>query len=155
MLSYPIYKYRYYSKISQLYVFFGRAKQELKELQAMNNDAQIARDTAKSELEKQERLVYEERKKREMELAEVRKEAEEKRLQHERIERRIVSLNFLNRPAEYFSILKNICAVINNIKFLLTETCKLATLSNWAFSYFKVIIWMLRVAYCFSFFLYQ
>ena len=68
-----------------------RAKQELKELQAMNNDAQIARDTAKSELEKQERQVYEERKKREMELAEVRKEAEEKRLQHERIERRIVS----------------------------------------------------------------
>ena len=47
-----------------------RAKQELKELQAMNNDAQIARDTAKSELEKQERQVYEERKKREMELAE-------------------------------------------------------------------------------------
>ena len=44
----------------------------------MNNDAQIARDTAKSELEKQERQVYEERKKREMELAEVRKEAEEK-----------------------------------------------------------------------------
>ena len=68
-----------------------RAKQELKELQATNNDAQIARDTAKSELEKQERQVYEERKKREMELAEVRKEAEEKRLQHERIERRIVS----------------------------------------------------------------
>ena len=68
-----------------------RSQQELKELRAMNNDAQIARDAAKSELEKQERQVYEERRKREMELAEVRKEAEEKRLQHERIERRIVS----------------------------------------------------------------
>ncbi len=71
-----------------------RSQQELKELRAMNNDAQIARDAAKSELEKQERQVYEERRKREMELAEVRKEAEEKRLQHERIERRIVSTQY-------------------------------------------------------------
>lgn len=69
----------------------------------MNNDAQLARDTAKKELEKQERQVYEERKKREMELAEVRKEAEEKRLQHERIERRIVSIQALMSEIEILS----------------------------------------------------
>ena len=67
-----------------------RCRQELKELRAMNNDAQIARDAAKQELERQERQVYEERRRRELELAQVRKKAEEKRLQHERIERRIV-----------------------------------------------------------------
>ena len=58
----------------------------------MNNDAQIARDAAKQDLELQERQVYEERRRRELELAQVRKEADEKRQQHERIERRIVSI---------------------------------------------------------------
>ncbi len=78
--------------ISKFLKFSYSAKQELKDLQTMNNDAQFARDTARSELGQLERRVYEERKKREMELLEVRKEAEEKRLQHERIEKRIVSL---------------------------------------------------------------
>ena len=63
-------------------------------------------NTAKSELEKQERQVYEERKKREMELAEVRKEAEEKRLQHERIERRIVG---------FFLFCKNVVNLNRNV----------------------------------------
>jgi len=66
-----------------------RCRSELKELKAMNNDAQIARDTAKADLERQERQVYQERKERELELAQVKKEADEKRIQHERIERRI------------------------------------------------------------------
>ena len=69
-----------------------RCRQELQELKAMNNDAQIARDAAKQDLELQERQVYEERRRRELELAQVRKEADEKRQQHERIERRIVSI---------------------------------------------------------------
>merc|ERR1712156_1206781 len=66
-----------------------RCRSELKELKAMDNDAQIARDTAKADLERQERQVYQERKERELELAQVKKEADEKRIQHERIERRI------------------------------------------------------------------
>ena len=36
-------------------------------------------------------VVYAERKQREIELAKMKKEAEEKKMQHERIERRIVS----------------------------------------------------------------
>ena len=72
-------------------LFISSAKQELKELKAMSTDAQIAKDSTKTELEKLERQVYDDRRRREAELAQVRKEAEDKRLQHEKIERRIVS----------------------------------------------------------------
>ena len=61
----------------------------------MNNDAQIAKDTTKADLEKLERQVYEDRRRRELELNQVRKEAEEKRQQHERIEKRIVSTRII------------------------------------------------------------
>ena len=81
----------FFDVIQNLDNIYNRAKQELKELKAMNNDAQIAKDTTKSDLEKLERQVYEDRRRRELELNQVRKEAEEKRIQHERIERRIVS----------------------------------------------------------------
>lgn len=62
---------------------------ELKELKAMHDDAQISKDAAQSELAKHEKVVYAERKQREIELAKMKKEAEEKKMQHERIERRI------------------------------------------------------------------
>lgn len=65
---------------------------ELKELKAMHDDAQISKDAAQTELSKHEKVVYAERKQREIELAKMKKEAEEKKMQHERIERRIVSL---------------------------------------------------------------
>lgn len=64
---------------------------ELKELKAMHDDAQISKEAAQSELAKHEKVVYAERKQREIELAKMKKEAEEKKIQHERIERRIVS----------------------------------------------------------------
>ena len=57
----------------------------------MKNDAIIARDAAKEELAKMEKQVYEDRRKREIELTEIRKEAEEKKAQNERIERRIAT----------------------------------------------------------------
>jgi len=57
----------------------------------MRNDAIIARDAAKEELAKMEKQVYEDRRKREIELTEIRKEAEEKKAQNERIERRIAT----------------------------------------------------------------
>ncbi|XP_060602544.1 outer dynein arm-docking complex subunit 3-like isoform X2 [Ruditapes philippinarum] len=62
---------------------------ELKELKAMHDDAQISKEAAQSELSKHEKVVYAERKQREIELAKMKKEAEEKKIQHERIERRI------------------------------------------------------------------
>jgi len=68
-----------------------RLRAELKELQTMKNDAIIARDAAKAELEKQEKEVYTERRKREIELQKVRKEAEEKKIQQESFQRRLVS----------------------------------------------------------------
>lgn len=62
---------------------------ELKELKAMHDDALISKEAAQTELSKHEKVVYAERKQREIELAKMKKEAEEKKMQHERIERRI------------------------------------------------------------------
>lgn len=67
---------------------------ELKELRAMNDDAVISKDAAQSELVRHEKVLYEERKQREIELNKMKEEAENKKLQHERIERRIVRLFF-------------------------------------------------------------
>ncbi|XP_054769861.1 outer dynein arm-docking complex subunit 3-like [Lytechinus pictus] len=64
-------------------------KEELKELQAMNKDAQIARDAAKAELSKHEETVYRERREREEALAVLKKQAEEKKAHAERVERRL------------------------------------------------------------------
>ena len=64
---------------------------ELKELNAMHDDAQISKEAAQTELAKHEKVVYTERKQREVELQKMKKEAEEKKMQHERIDRRIVS----------------------------------------------------------------
>ncbi|XP_078387357.1 coiled-coil domain-containing protein 151 [Cetorhinus maximus] len=63
-------------------------EQELKELQAMNTDAQLSRDTAKTELQQYEEVVHKERRERERILTEYKKLAEEKRTQAERAERR-------------------------------------------------------------------
>ncbi|KAL5012564.1 hypothetical protein ScPMuIL_011115 [Solemya velum] len=62
---------------------------ELKELKAMYDDAIISKDAAQSELVRHEKVLYEERKQREIELNKMKEEAEKKKLQHERIERRI------------------------------------------------------------------
>ncbi|XP_064616243.1 outer dynein arm-docking complex subunit 3-like [Liolophura sinensis] len=75
----------------------GRCQQELKDLKAMNNDAQISKESAQVELRKHEELVYSERKKREIELQKMKKEAEEKKMQHERIEKRIAQRGSLQQ----------------------------------------------------------
>ena len=59
----------------------------------MHNDAQISKDAAQSELRKHEEAVYSDRKKREIELQKMKKEAEDRKLAHEKIERRIVCIN--------------------------------------------------------------
>ena len=71
----------------------------------MKNDAIIARDAAKAELEKQEKEVYTERRKREIELQKVRKEAEEKKIQQESFQRRLVNILVLSE-------LSNCCTLI-------------------------------------------
>ena len=69
-------------------------REELNELTAMNHDAQIAREAAKAELSKLEQSVYERKKERERELAQYKKQAEEKKDHAEKVEKR-VRMNYL------------------------------------------------------------
>ena len=61
----------------------------------MNNDAQISKESAQAELANLENIVYRDKKEREVQLAEMKKKAEETKMTHERIERRIVSFGQL------------------------------------------------------------
>lgn len=81
--------------VCQVLVLLFRLKQEKKELETMQNDAVIARDAAKEELVRLEKHLYEERKKREIELQQMKKEAEEKRIQQEKIMTRIVNIRII------------------------------------------------------------
>lgn len=64
-------------------------REELGELNAMNHDAQIAREAAKAELTKLEQSVYERKKERERELSQYKKQAEEKKDHAEKVEKRV------------------------------------------------------------------
>lgn len=64
-------------------------REELEELNAMNHDAQIAREAAKAELTKLEQSVYERKKERERELSHYKKQAEEKKDHAEKVEKRV------------------------------------------------------------------
>ncbi|XP_075433648.1 LOW QUALITY PROTEIN: outer dynein arm-docking complex subunit 3 [Ascaphus truei] len=63
-------------------------KHELSELHTMNRDAMISRDVARAELQRQEDQVYKERRERERVLQSYRAQAEERRENAERAERR-------------------------------------------------------------------
>ncbi|XP_066521737.1 coiled-coil domain-containing protein 151 isoform X2 [Hoplias malabaricus] len=65
-----------------------RQRQELRELEEMNSGAHLAKETAKAELQRQEEQVYRERRERELILNHYKKQAEERRAQVERGERR-------------------------------------------------------------------
>ena len=60
----------------------------------LQNDAEIARDRAKEELMTLEKSIYADRRARDVELQNVRREADEKRQQQELFQRRIVRLSF-------------------------------------------------------------
>nr|CAB3228204.1 IC4 DC2-related axonemal dynein intermediate chain 4 [Phallusia mammillata] len=66
-----------------------KTRQELVEVKSMYADAQVARDDAKEELARHEDIVYRERKERELALAELKTQAEEKKAHAERVERRL------------------------------------------------------------------
>uniref|UniRef100_F7B205 Ral guanine nucleotide dissociation stimulator like 3 n=1 Tax=Equus caballus TaxID=9796 RepID=F7B205_HORSE len=65
-----------------------RTKHEVEELQVVNQEALNARDIAKNQLQSLEETVFRERRKRERNLTECKKRAEEKKLQNERMERK-------------------------------------------------------------------
>uniref|UniRef100_A0AAR2KVW8 ODAD1 central coiled coil region domain-containing protein n=1 Tax=Pygocentrus nattereri TaxID=42514 RepID=A0AAR2KVW8_PYGNA len=75
-------------QLDQMEAEILKKKQELRELQAMNNDAHLSKETAKAELQCQEEQVYRERRDRELILNQYKKQMEERRAQAERGERR-------------------------------------------------------------------
>ncbi|KAK7094450.1 outer dynein arm-docking complex subunit 3-like [Littorina saxatilis] len=79
----------YPAKLDAVETEIRRTRAELKELKAMQNDAELSKEAAVNELRRHEETVYAERKKREVELQKMKKEAEEKKMQHERIEKRL------------------------------------------------------------------
>lgn len=62
---------------------------ELQELRAMHNDAQIAKENARTELGKQEQSLYEAKKERDSKLEKCKKQAEEKKEHAEKVEKRV------------------------------------------------------------------
>ena len=81
-------------------------KQQLKELKVLQNDAEIARDRAKEELMTLEKSIYADRRARDVELQNVRREADEKRQQQELFQRRIVRLSFFMHCCTDTSVLQ-------------------------------------------------
>lgn len=79
----------YPTKLDAIEAEIRRTRAELKELKAMQNDAELSKEASVSELRRHEETVYSERKQREVELQKMKKEAEEKKMQHERIEKRL------------------------------------------------------------------
>ncbi|XP_018617250.2 coiled-coil domain-containing protein 151-like [Scleropages formosus] len=78
----------YQSHLDALEAEILKQRQELRELQVMNNGAQLSRDMAKVELQHQEELVYRERRERESILARYKKQAEECKAHIKKLERR-------------------------------------------------------------------
>uniref|UniRef100_A0A4W5MH89 Outer dynein arm docking complex subunit 3 n=1 Tax=Hucho hucho TaxID=62062 RepID=A0A4W5MH89_9TELE len=76
------------SQLDKLEAEILRQRQELKDLQIINSDALLSKDTAKAELQRQEEQMYRERKDRECILTRYKKEAEDRKAQAERVERR-------------------------------------------------------------------
>uniref|UniRef100_K7FPW3 Outer dynein arm docking complex subunit 3 n=1 Tax=Pelodiscus sinensis TaxID=13735 RepID=K7FPW3_PELSI len=66
-----------------------RLRHELRGLHAMNAEAQATRDAAKEQLQLREDSLYRERYTRDVKLMELKKQAEERRAQNERVERRV------------------------------------------------------------------
>ncbi|KAJ8363432.1 hypothetical protein SKAU_G00122630 [Synaphobranchus kaupii] len=76
------------SQLDRLEAEILRQRQELQDLQVMKNDANLSKDVAKAELQRQEESVYKERRAREGKLACYKRQAEELKAHSERLERR-------------------------------------------------------------------
>ncbi|KAJ8001744.1 hypothetical protein DPEC_G00172620 [Dallia pectoralis] len=78
----------FHSQLDKMEAEILRQRLELKDLRVMNSDAHLSKDVAKVELQQQEEQVYKERKERERILTHYKKQAEERKAQAERGERR-------------------------------------------------------------------
>ncbi|XP_054460927.1 LOW QUALITY PROTEIN: coiled-coil domain-containing protein 151 [Anoplopoma fimbria] len=63
-------------------------REELHDMQVMNNNAQLSKEAAKVDLQQQEEMLYKERKERERIIASYRKKVEERKAQAEKVDRR-------------------------------------------------------------------
>ena len=81
----------YNNRLEELEQQINKAKEEMRNLKVMNKDAIVAKENASNEFSKFEDKVYRERKEREICLENKRKEAEQKKLQQEKMDRRVVS----------------------------------------------------------------
>ncbi|KAE8300959.1 Coiled-coil domain-containing protein 151 [Larimichthys crocea] len=63
-------------------------REELHNMQVMNNDAQLSKEAAKAELQHQEELLHKERKERERIIASYRRKVEERKAQAEKLDKR-------------------------------------------------------------------
>ncbi|RNA22272.1 coiled-coil domain-containing protein [Brachionus plicatilis] len=84
----------YSNRLDDLEKQIEKSNDELKKLRIINKDASFAKENASNEFTKFEDKVYKERKEREIYLESMKKEAEQKKLQAERIDRRL-----LQRPS--------------------------------------------------------
>uniref|UniRef100_A0A3Q3W0R4 ODAD1 central coiled coil region domain-containing protein n=1 Tax=Mola mola TaxID=94237 RepID=A0A3Q3W0R4_MOLML len=79
-------------------------REELHDMQVMNNDAQLAKDAAKAELQQLEDQLYKERKERERIVGSYRKQVEEHSAQAEKVDRKtqrtVMQLDELNSDAQ-------------------------------------------------------
>ncbi|XP_069087981.1 outer dynein arm-docking complex subunit 3 isoform X2 [Pleurodeles waltl] len=76
------------TQLDQLEAEILRLRQELKDLKVMNCDAHQCREAARMELQQHEEIIYRERREREMILQDYKKQAEERKANAERAERR-------------------------------------------------------------------
>ncbi|XP_078540313.1 outer dynein arm-docking complex subunit 3 isoform X1 [Lissotriton helveticus] len=76
------------TQLDQLEGEILRLRQELKDLKVMNCDAHQCREAARMELQQHEEIIYRERREREMILQDYKKQAEERKANAERAERR-------------------------------------------------------------------
>uniref|UniRef100_A0A3P8W778 Outer dynein arm docking complex subunit 3 n=1 Tax=Cynoglossus semilaevis TaxID=244447 RepID=A0A3P8W778_CYNSE len=75
-------------QLDQLEAEILRHREELEGLRVMNNNAQLSKEAAKAELQRQEELLNKERKERERILTTYRRRVEEQKAQAEKVERR-------------------------------------------------------------------
>uniref|UniRef100_UPI0037E7DB07 coiled-coil domain-containing protein 151 n=1 Tax=Semicossyphus pulcher TaxID=241346 RepID=UPI0037E7DB07 len=78
----------YQGKLDSLEAEILKHRLELNNMQSMNTVAQLSKEAAEAELQKQEELLYEERKEREQIIASYRKKVEERKAQAEKVDRR-------------------------------------------------------------------
>ncbi|XP_029366210.1 coiled-coil domain-containing protein 151 [Echeneis naucrates] len=81
------------SQLDSLEAEILKSREELHNLQVMNNDAQHSKEAAKAELQKQEEQLYKERKERERIIASYRKKVEERKAHAEKVDRRTQRAN--------------------------------------------------------------